>query len=70
MADTVVLKPHYIHAHLLWARKYANWTIEDWKGVIWSDKCVLVLGRKSRRHFIQKRGHAFKARHCNETVKL
>ena len=65
-----VLKPRYIRARLLWARRYANWTIEDWKKVIWSDECVLVLGRKSRRRrCIRKRGHAFKARHCDGTVK-
>jgi len=65
-----VLKPHHRRARLQWARKHLNWTFEDWIRVIWSDESTIILGRKSRRRrCIRKRGHAFKARHCDGTVK-
>jgi len=65
-----VLTSRHKAAHLRWARKYQNWTVEDWMRVIWSDECSIVLGRKSRRrHCIRKKGHAYKARHCDGTVK-
>ena len=44
-----VLKPSHIAARLRWAKKYANWTVEDWMKVIWSNESSIVLGRKSRR---------------------
>lgn len=25
--------------HLAWARAHQNWTVEDWKRVVWSDEC-------------------------------
>jgi Transposase len=40
-----VLKPHHIHARLLWARKHVNLTIEQWIRVIWSDECFIILHR-------------------------
>jgi len=65
-----LLKPHHKAAQLRWARKYQHWTIENWKRVIWSDKCSIVLGRKSRqRRCIRKKGHAYLARQCDGTVK-
>ena len=65
-----VLKPSHKAARLLWARRYQNWTVEDWKRVIWSDESAIVLGRKSRQHrCIRKKGQAFLARHCDGTVK-
>ena len=65
-----VLKPSHKAARLLWARKYQNWMVEDWKRVIWSDESAIVLGRKSRqRRCIRKKGQAFLARHCDGTVK-
>src|SRR5579859_2491817 len=58
------------HDRLAWARKYRDWTVEDWKPVIWSDELSIVLGRKSRRHrCLQKPGNAFLSRHCDKTVK-
>ena len=57
-------------ARLEWAKKYQNWTVEDWKRVIWSDESSIVLGRKSRcRRCIRKRGHAHLSRHSDKTVK-
>ena len=65
-----VLKPQHKAARLRWARRYQNWTVEDWKRVIWSDECSIVLGRKSRRRrCIRKKGQAYLARHCDGTVK-
>jgi len=65
-----VLKPSHKAARLRWARKYQNWTVEDWKKVIWSDESAIVLGRKSRRRrCIRKKGQAFLSRYCDGTVK-
>ena len=64
------LKPCHKAAHLRWARKYANWTVEDWMKVIWSDESSIVLGRKLRRRCcIRKKGQAYLRRHCDGTVK-
>ena len=27
-----------------WAKKYENWTVGDWKHVIWSNECDVVIG--------------------------
>ena len=54
------LKPCHKAARLHWARKYANWTVEDWIKVIWSDESSIVLGWKSRRRCcIRKRDKPF-----------
>lgn len=64
------LKPHHARARLRWAIKHLDWTIEQWMRVIWSDESSIVLGRKSRRRrCIRKKGHAYKKRHCDGTVK-
>jgi DDE superfamily endonuclease/Transposase len=65
-----VLQPRHKAARLHWARKYQNWTVQDWMRVIWSDESSIVLGRKTRRRrCIRKKGHAHLARHCDGTVK-
>lgn len=34
-------------ARLAFAIKYRNWTIKDWKQVIWTDEASVVLGQKN-----------------------
>ena len=64
------LKPSHKAARLRWAKKHANWTVEDWMKMIWSDESSIVLGRKSRRRrCIRKNGQAYLRRHCDGTVK-
>lgn len=65
-----VLKPHHARARLTWARKHVNWSPRQWMRVLWSDECSIVLGRKSRRRrCIRMKGHAYKKRHCDGTIK-
>lgn len=38
------LTPTMKEAKLAFAIKYKDWTIEDWKRVIWTDETSVVLG--------------------------
>ena len=38
------LKPKHKTARLEWACTYKDWTIEDWKKVIFSDECLMRIG--------------------------
>lgn len=38
-ADRQELKKDFACRQFKWALKYKDWTAEDWKRVIWSDKC-------------------------------
>ena len=44
-----MLKLSHKAARLLWAIKYQNWTVEDWKKVVWSDECIMKIGVDSQR---------------------
>jgi hypothetical protein len=47
-------------ARLHWALQYKDWTIEDWKRIVWSDESSVVLGayRGKRRCWrLSKEGH-------------
>lgn len=64
------LKPHHKAARLEWAYRYVNWTVDDWKRVIWSDECPIQLGRPVRQQrCIRKKGEAYKERNCLPTFK-
>jgi hypothetical protein len=41
-----------ITTHLEWANKYKDWTVEDWKRVIWSDECSIRIGVNPRRQWV------------------
>lgn len=38
------IQQHHAAQRLAWAQKYANFTPEDWKRVIWSDECAVERG--------------------------
>ena len=46
------LSAENIHKRLDWAIKYKDWTIEDWKKVIWSDECSVWIGVNPRRQWV------------------
>ena len=48
------LTPVIKEARLAFAIKYKNWTIEDWKRVIWTDETNVVLGQQRSSHWIWK----------------
>src|SRR2546430_80845 len=49
---------------LMWAKKYRNWTTEDWKQVIWSDESKFQLfGSDGRKYCWKKLNEPLRDRH-------
>lgn len=48
------LIPEMKEARLVFAIKYKDWTLEDWKRVIWTDETNVVLGQQKDTHRIWK----------------
>jgi hypothetical protein len=46
------LSAENIHKRLDWAMKYKDWTIEDWKKVIWLDESSIWVGVNPRRQWV------------------
>ena len=46
------LSAENVQKRLDWAMKYKDWTIEDWKKVIWSDECEIWIRVNPRRQWI------------------
>jgi len=46
------LRPENMEARLAWAQRYKDWTIEDWKRVIWSDESSIWIGVNPRRRWV------------------
>ena len=46
------LSAEQMDARLHWALRYKDWTIEDWKKVIWSDESSLWMGANSCRQWV------------------
>ena len=44
VAEKPGLRPKNIAERLEWANKYKDWTVEDWKHVIWSDESSIWVG--------------------------
>ena len=38
------LRPQDVAARLAWAKKYKDWTYDDWAKIIWSDECSVGSG--------------------------
>jgi hypothetical protein len=45
-------------ARLQWARKHANWTVEQWRRVVWSDESMFMRIPKAPRKFVWIRKEA------------
>ncbi|GJQ71134.1 hypothetical protein Trydic_g1038 [Trypoxylus dichotomus] len=55
---------------LLWARKYKDWTVEDWSKVIWSGESNVKMLAIPRAQFVRRRPtKAFRADCITPTVK-
>ena len=48
------LTPVMKEARLAFAIKYKDWTIEDWKRVIWTDETSVILRQRKGSHRIWK----------------
>ena len=46
------LRVENVKARLQWGLKYKDWTVEDWKKVIWSDESSIWIGANPRRQWV------------------
>lgn len=53
-----LLRKANVKKRLKWARKHKNWTVEDWKKVLWSDESKFEVFGSKRRIYVR--------RHVNE----
>lgn len=64
------LSAENVAKRLAWAEKYKNWTIEDWKKVIWSDESSIWIGVNPRRQWvIRPKGERLNPRYVKKTFK-
>jgi len=67
-------KPHLqeknIRGRLLFAKKYKDWTMDDWKRVIWSDESKINrFGSDGRCWYWKRDNESVQPHHINQTVK-
>ena len=53
---------------LAWAKKYKNWTLDDWKKVLFSDLTHFVVGGKHIQYVRRSAGESVKPCHINQHV--
>jgi Transposase len=46
------LRAENVAKRLVWANQYKDWTIDDWKRVIWSDESSIWIGVNLRRQWV------------------
>jgi Transposase/DDE superfamily endonuclease len=69
-AEKPGLSPENVAKRLAWAERYKNWTVEDWKKVIWSDESSVWIGVNPRRQWvIRPRGERFNPKYVKKTFK-
>ena len=58
-------------AHLVWAQKHRNWTLDDWKSVIWSDETKINrFGSDGQQYVWGREGESLGDRGIQKTVKF
>jgi len=66
-----LLKPHHRRARMEFAERHSEWTIEDWKKVIWSDETKINrLGSDGRKYVWKDVGESLSDRLVEGTVKF
>ena len=66
-----LLASRHIKARLEFAHKYKDWTVDDWKRVVWSDETKINrFGSDGRKWCWRKPGSALKSNHVQATVKF
>jgi len=69
-AEKPGLKPTHMKLRMEWALKYKDWTIEDWKRVIWSDESIEWIGVSPRRQWvIRPPGEKYNPKYVKKTFK-
>ena len=65
-----LLKSCHLRYQLLFAQKYCEWAVEDWKRVLWSDETKFCLFRPDAGNWIWKsQGEGLNKRTTHVTVK-
>ena len=60
----------HMKKRIRWAHKHANWTAEQWSGIIWSDESwFTVTGNDGDARVIRKVGERYEAKHIVPTKK-
>ena len=66
-----LLKPHHRKSRLEFAERHLEWTLEDWKRVIWSDETKINrLGSDGRKYVWKNVGEGLNDRLVEGTVKF
>ena len=63
-----LLTTRMMKARLDWAKRHAEWTVEDWKNVIWSDESKFNLYRSDGHQFVRRRSDEEYHPDCLETT--
>src|SRR5690606_34624417 len=54
-AKKPLLKENHIEARLKWCQEHSNWTVEDWRKVVWSDESTVEIGHFSQEQNVWRR---------------
>ena len=64
------LRQENVEKRLEWALRYKNWTVEDWKRMIWSDESSLKIGVNPRHQWIiRPKGERLNPKYVKKTFK-
>jgi transposase len=74
IARIKVKKPYLSAKHrrqrMEFANKYKDWTVEDWRKVIWSDESKFeIFGSRRRQYYWKRPGEQLQDAHIQQTVK-
>jgi hypothetical protein len=65
-----LLRARHIKDRFLFAQRHKDWTVEDWKRVIWSDETKINrFGSDGRKWCWKTPGEQLKPRHVQKTIK-
>lgn len=65
-----LLSKKNIKSRLSWAKAHVDWTIADWKRVVWSDETKIDrFGSDGQRYAWKRESEPLQPRHVNQTVK-
>jgi hypothetical protein len=65
-----LLKKKHRQDQLKWAQAHLNWTVEDWKRVLWTDKTKInCIGSDGKSYTWKKKGEPLSDRTTTPTVK-
>jgi hypothetical protein len=69
-AQKPLLTKEMVRKHLQFARRYRNWTKEQWAKVVWSDESNFSLVQKGRKHVRRPSSrNRFDAKYTQKTVR-